>query len=139
MKFFTLLVKNLRKIFILLKHVRIKILSVLKVKKMGLVEVSIPDEVVEVYPYLGDRRGRFRLSDLVESTGMPASTCHKILRRMTNYNMITKQSTRSRIWIKKYDTVSKWMQNYLLLEVRDLEKKGGLKVKKMMEREERPL
>ena len=106
---------------------------------MDLVEISIPDEVVEVYPYLGDRRGRFRLSDLVESTGMPASTCHKILRRMTNYNIITKQSTRSRVWIKKYDTVSEWMQNHLLKEMRDLEKRGESKFKKRMKREERPL
>jgi len=106
---------------------------------MGLVEISIPDEVVGVYPYLGDRRGRFRLSDLVESTGMPASTCHKILRRMTNYNMITKQSKRSRVWIKKYDTVSEWVQSHLLVEIKGLEKRGGSKFKKMMEREERPL
>jgi len=106
---------------------------------MGLVEISIPDEVVEIYPYLGDRRGRFRLTDLVELTEMPASTCHKILLRMAKYNIITKQSKRSRIWIKKFDTISKWMQNYLLLEVRDLEKRGESKFKKRMKREERPL
>lgn len=139
MKFSTLLVKKFRKIFILRSVIRIKAPSILKVKKLELVQISIPDEVVEVYPYLGDRRGRFRLSDLVESTGMPASTCHKILRRMTNYNIITKQSKRSRVWIKKFDTISEWMQGYLLMEVKDLEKRGGAKVKKMMEREERPL
>ncbi len=57
---------------------------------------------------------------------------------MAKYKIITKQSKRSRIWIKKFDTISKWMQNHLLLEVRDLEKRGASKVRKMA-REEKPL
>lgn len=105
---------------------------------MGLVKLSIPDEVVGVYPYIGDKRGRFRLGDLAELTGLPASTCHKILQRMARYGIIIKQSKRSRVWIKKFDTISEWMQNYLLMEVKDMEKRGE-SIVKTIGKEERPL
>lgn len=105
---------------------------------MGLGTFSVPDRVIEVYPYLGDLRGRFRLGDLVELTDLPASTCHKVLQRMERYGIVTKQSTRSRIWIKKFDTVSEWLQNHLLAEVREMEKRGEVRAKPI-EREERPL
>lgn len=104
---------------------------------MGLVALSMPDEVVKVFPYIGDRRGRFRLGDIVELTGLPASTCHKILQRMAEYGVITKQSKRSRIWIKKFDKISEWMQNYLIIEIKDLENRGEAIVK-LIEKEEKP-
>jgi hypothetical protein len=108
------------------------------VKNLGGVDISIPEKVVEVYAYLGDQRGRFRLGDLVELTGLPASTCHKALQRMAKYNLIAKQSSRSRVWIKKFDTLSDWIQKHLLLEVKDMEKRGESKIKLVGE-EEKPL
>jgi len=104
---------------------------------LGLVKLSIPDEVVKIYSIIGDQRGRFRLGDLVELTGLPASTCHKILQRMVRYSIVTKQSKRSRVWIKKFDTISEWMQNYFLMELKDLEKQGE-SILKTIVKEEKP-
>ncbi len=103
-----------------------------------MVKLSIPDIVLKVYPYIGDQRARFRLGDLVELTGLPASTCHKILNRMARYGIITKQSKRSRIWIKKFDKISEWIQNHIVMEVKDIENSGEFLIKKIGE-EEKPL
>lgn len=123
---------------ILYVQLLINVVSILKVKKLGGISISIPEKVVETYAYLGDQRGRFRLGDFMELTELPASTCHKALQRMAKYNLIAKQSSRSRVWIKKFDTISDWIQKHLLLEVKDMEKKGETKIKQIV-KEEKPL
>ncbi len=104
----------------------------------SILSILIPDEVLMVYPYLGDKKGRFRLSDLVELSGLPASTCHKILRRMEGYEIVARQSRASKIWIKRYDTISEWIRRQLLADVQKKEKEGEALIKET-EREEKPL
>jgi len=101
-------------------------------------DVLIPDEVLVAYPYLGDKKGRFRLSDLIELSGLPPSTCHKVLSRMAEYEIVTKQSKASRVWIKRYDTISEWIKKQFLTDVMEKEKEGESLIKKPQV-EEKPL